>query len=388
MLADKKLVSVAINANATAQYDPQGASAMKADLQVTNLVVKDPKGQFPATPLEARMQVDASLKQAGGRRAPVPDHADAHGARDQPGAVERPGGYDPDQRHPGEPQAGGGLAGLHQLLRFVHGEEAGGPELTLPAPAQPRRPAERRPRSPEPIKLPLQQLHRRGSIRRLYLHEMEIADWQAPTKIDGGHVVMNPFKLTLNGAPVNSDGGRGPGRARLEIRHCRSARKAIPLAPLVNSFQPERKGQLSGTVTAQGRLTGAGITGASLQKNLGGHFDFSTTNLNLAVINIQNPIARTLVNVVAAIPELVRNPAAKVTSVLGNLTGLGETNGGLAGELQRSPIDSVMLQTAIDRAASISNRRWSRAPRLQRTPAEGSSCSRPISPTRRSTSRS
>ena len=61
-LADKKLVSVAINANATAQYDPQGASAVKADLQVTNLVVNDPKGQFPATPLEAKMQVDASLQ--------------------------------------------------------------------------------------------------------------------------------------------------------------------------------------------------------------------------------------------------------------------------------------------------------------------------------------
>ena len=44
-----------------AQYDPQGASSVKADLQMTNLVVKDPAGQFPATPLEAKMQVDASL---------------------------------------------------------------------------------------------------------------------------------------------------------------------------------------------------------------------------------------------------------------------------------------------------------------------------------------
>ncbi|HWH68331.1 MAG TPA: hypothetical protein VNT26_03060, partial [Candidatus Sulfotelmatobacter sp.] len=60
-LGGKKLTSVALNANATAQYNPQGASTVKADLQVTNLVVSDPKGQLPATPLEAKMRVDASL---------------------------------------------------------------------------------------------------------------------------------------------------------------------------------------------------------------------------------------------------------------------------------------------------------------------------------------
>ena len=61
MLADKKLASIAINASASVQYDPKAASAVKADCQVTNLVVNDPKGQFPATPLEAKMQVDTSL---------------------------------------------------------------------------------------------------------------------------------------------------------------------------------------------------------------------------------------------------------------------------------------------------------------------------------------
>ena len=61
MLTDKKLVSVAVNGNAAIQYDPNAASSVKADLQMTNLVVNDPKGQFPATPLGVKCQLDASL---------------------------------------------------------------------------------------------------------------------------------------------------------------------------------------------------------------------------------------------------------------------------------------------------------------------------------------
>ena len=88
---------------------------------------------------------------------------------------------------------------------------------------------------------------------------------------------------------------------------------AIPLAPLVNSFQPERKGQIGGTMTAQGHISGAGITGASLQKNLAGQFDVTSTNLNLNVVNIKSSMLKTLINVVAGIPELIRNPAGTVS---------------------------------------------------------------------------
>ncbi|MCX6929166.1 MAG: hypothetical protein NT154_39005, partial [Verrucomicrobia bacterium] len=61
-LGGKKLASVAINGNASVQFDPIGASSVNSDLQMTNLVVKDPTVQFPATPLEAKMHVDVSLQ--------------------------------------------------------------------------------------------------------------------------------------------------------------------------------------------------------------------------------------------------------------------------------------------------------------------------------------
>ncbi|MGH7993644.1 MAG: hypothetical protein ACREDQ_09015, partial [Limisphaerales bacterium] len=62
MLGGKQLASIAVNGNASVQYAPNSSSTVKADLQVTNLVVHDPKGQFPETPLAAQLQIDTSLQ--------------------------------------------------------------------------------------------------------------------------------------------------------------------------------------------------------------------------------------------------------------------------------------------------------------------------------------
>ena len=62
LLADKKLVSIAVNGNASVQYDPKGSSAIKASMQVANLVVSDPQRQLPATPLEAGLEMDTAVK--------------------------------------------------------------------------------------------------------------------------------------------------------------------------------------------------------------------------------------------------------------------------------------------------------------------------------------
>ena len=62
LLADKKLVSITVSGNASVQYDPQGSSAIKASMQVANLVVNDPQRRLPATPLEARLEIDTAVK--------------------------------------------------------------------------------------------------------------------------------------------------------------------------------------------------------------------------------------------------------------------------------------------------------------------------------------
>ena len=95
---------------------------------------------------------------------------------------------------------------------------------------------------------------------------------------------------------------------------------------------------------SQGHISGAGITGASLQKNLAGQFDVNSTNLNLSVVNLKSSMLKTLINVVAGIPELIRNPTGTVSSLLGGLTGKAGTSGGLADDLQRSPINAIIVQ--------------------------------------------
>ncbi len=54
---------MSVNGVVSGQYNPQAGFAVKADVQVANLVVNDPKQQFPATPLAVGLQVDASLNQ-------------------------------------------------------------------------------------------------------------------------------------------------------------------------------------------------------------------------------------------------------------------------------------------------------------------------------------
>ena len=41
--------------------NPTGDSSIKGGLQITNLVVSDPQKQFPETPLEAKLLLDAGL---------------------------------------------------------------------------------------------------------------------------------------------------------------------------------------------------------------------------------------------------------------------------------------------------------------------------------------
>ncbi len=357
-LGGKKLESVTINGNVTAQYEKQGVSAVKADFQMTNLVVKDPKGQFPATPLEAKIRMDASLRSqvVDVRQFQINLTPTARAANQ----LQLSGQVDMSQTD----AIRGSLNLVADSLDFTSyydlftGGKSAAATGTDPASSRTGSAPASAPASankePSPIKLPLHNFTATAAIRRLYLHEIEIADWQAGVTIDGGHVVLNPFKLALNGAPVNTMLDMDLGVPGWTYVGSLSA-QAIPLAPLVNTFQPERKGILGGTLTAQAKLAGAGVTGAGLQKNLAGQFDVSATNLNLSVDNIQGNtvytrLLKTLVSTIAAIPDLAKNPASAATSLLAGLIGPGDSRTSRAGrlttDLQKSPINWVTLHGA------------------------------------------
>jgi hypothetical protein len=329
-----------------AQYAPQAASAIKAELQVTNLVVNDPQGRIPAAPLQARMQVDTTLnKQVADIRqfqialTPTPR------ATNQ---VQLTGHFDMSDTNALQ----GNLKLVADSLDFTayydlfagqkKAAETPPAAKPAPAPAAPAPPAG--PETEPPAKpLPIRSFVAEAAIGRLYLHNVDITNFQSLTKIEGGHVVLNPCKLTLNNAPVSTTVDADLGVPGYKYAFSFTA-QAVPLAPLVDSFQPDRKGQLSGTFSALTQIQGAGVTGTNLQKNLAGQFDINSTNLNLAVGNIKNPLLKALVSAISAIPDLAKSPASTISSLLQSPTASSASSGGPAPDLQQSPVDAIILR--------------------------------------------
>lgn len=221
--------------------------------------------------------------------------------------------------------------------QFTGGTNAAAKAAATPAPKAATTPAQAGP-EPEPaaVKLPLRNFVLGLEIGRLYLHEVAITNWETTVKIEGGHVVVKPFRLALNGAPVNAtvDADLSVPGYKYDVGF---SAQQVPLAPLVDTFQPARAGQLGGTLVADMQIAGAGVTGASLQKNLAGKFDLDMTNLNLSVMNVKSSLLKSVINVVATIPELISSPENALASLLGGVTG----QGGLMNELQQSPINTI-----------------------------------------------
>ena len=346
LLTDKTLVSVAINAKASAQYDPQGASALKADVQVANLLVKDTKNSFPATPLEAKLQVDASiLKQVADVRQFQITLTPTSRAKNE---LQLSGQVDMSQTNAiqGKLKLAADSLDVTSYYDLFAGEKKPSESSSGRSGTKPASTPTASEKEPAATILPFRNFTTEANLRRFYLREVEVADFQTTLKIDGGHVVLNPFKFTLNGAPADITLDMDLSMPGYKYDLAFNAQRA-PLAPLINSFQPERKDQIGGSVTAKLQASGAGVTGASLQKNLAGQFDVSCTNLNLSVVDLKNPMLKTLVNVVSRIPELLRNPVSVAASLLQGLAGKPGSTGGLADELQKSPIDAILARGTI-----------------------------------------
>jgi hypothetical protein len=163
------------------------------------------------------------------------------------------------------------------------------------------------PAEPGPIKLPVRDLVLDTRIRRLWLREIEGSNVQATVKVQQSHVLIQPMTLSMNGAPVSSDVDLDlsvPGwRYKLGLNAA-----GLPLEPLANSFSPDYRGRAKGEVFADVKIDGAGVTGASLRKSLGGHLGLSFTNADIQIIGPR--LRGFLVPIAAAInaPALLNSP--------------------------------------------------------------------------------
>jgi hypothetical protein len=172
------------------------------------------------------------------------------------------------------------------------------------------------------MKLPIQQFTVEANIAKIFLREVAISNLITKTLIENGRVNVNPFSLTLNGGAVSLTalvnfavrGYEYDVTAKLD---------RVPLEPLVNSFAPEKRGQMKGDLLTSAQIKGAGITGASLQKNLAGNVSLTLTNANVQVT--QNKWIRNILQPIGAalpVPQFSESPLTWVDArtTMGNGT--------------------------------------------------------------------
>jgi hypothetical protein len=344
LLAGKQLVSVAVGGEASGQFNPQ-SGAFLADVQISNLAVSDPQKKFPVTPLAAGLKADVALaKQTADVRQLQITLTPTERAANQ---FQLTGfaAFSNTNAIQGSFTISAEALDLTRYYDLITGgnNAASKTKTTEAVAAPPVTPGAGGNQEPAAVHLPLQDFTISADIGRLYLRTMAATNLHATAWINGSHVLLKPCHLALNGAPVDATADLDLGMPGYKYKLTFNA-KSVPLAPLVEAFAPGRAGEMGGEFTSSAQIAGAGVTGAGLQKNLAGQLDFAVTNLNLSMANVRSPVLRTLINVVAMVPQLLSSPEDAVATLLGGVLGRDT----LMNDLKESPIQIISLNATAE----------------------------------------
>ena len=306
-LGDKKLVSVSLNTTASASFEANGDASVKADLQLANLVVSDPKSSSPATPLEAKAQVDAAVaKSVAQIRQCVLTLTPTKRAKNE---LRLTGTVDFSQTNAltGNLKLAADALDMTRYYDLFAGEPK---PATTEAPATPSDNKE-----PDAVKLPFRNLTFEATIGRFYLREVDAANFQFVAKLDGGHVLLKPAQLTLNGAPITATADLDLSVPGFKYDVVFSA-NGVPVEPLANSFSPTYRGQAKGVLIASGQIKGAGVTGVNLKRTLTGQAYLNFTNANIQIVGPKMKMVLSPIAFVLGAPELLGSPLDYLTANL------------------------------------------------------------------------
>ncbi|MEN9575171.1 MAG: hypothetical protein RL514_3026 [Verrucomicrobiota bacterium] len=359
-LGYKQLQTVSINANASGQFTPSGDGAVKADLTVDKLVVRDPKGGLPETPLFLQVVLDGGMskqvvdvKQLMLALSPTPR------GKNQLVVTGRADLSNTNAFQANLKVAAESLDVTPFYDLFDNAQKKA--EAAKPAPApQPASLVE-----PPAMKLPLRQTSLDVNIGKFFLRDIAIANFVVAAKVDNNRVIVKPLSLVMNGAGLSAtvDANLGvPGYTYdLALNTDR-----IQLEPLITTFAPTiPQGAIKGEVLAKLAIRGVGITGESLQKNLAGNVNFSVTNgvIQLSQMGSEPKTATAkllkaltsgvlaYIGPVVGIPDIMRPPIDYI--VLDSTIGNGVVN--LSRFAAHSPVVIVDAQGAIQLAAITTN---------------------------------
>ncbi|MBN9688921.1 MAG: AsmA family protein [Verrucomicrobia bacterium] len=321
-IAPNELRSVSLDLNGKVQVDLKGESSLQSALKVSRLVARDPAGKLPQEPLAFGVELDAGQRaQALDLRKLLVDLGATARASNRLQAV---GKFDLATNAPAPSSlklTSDGLD-LTTLYNMFSGSTSSAKSETKPAAPAPAESG----KLGEPIVLPLKQFSLDASIAKFFLREVAISNWVTQLDIQGGKVVLKPFALTLNGAPVSATGDFDvsvPGY-RYDLQ---AGLDNVPIPPIAKSFLTGDLVELKGTVTGKLNLAGAGVEGADLRKNLKGGLQFAATNLDYQVSALQSPLMKMLVGGISEslkIPSLSQSPLQFIGSQME--VGQGDVN--------------------------------------------------------------
>lgn len=342
-IAPNRLRSISIDGDGAGTIALTGESTFKGEMKIQNFLAEDPGQTLPKTPLALGFSVDA------GQRAQAIDlrqfklDLGATARAENTLVVSGKLDFATNNAVPSTLSVRSTGLDLTPLFNLFAGgastnRTATPAKTSAPAgtPADPNQ-------EPAAVNLPLKRFDLDLNIAKLFLREVVVSNWVTKVKLDNNAVAIEPLSLSLNGAPVQASAKANLGVPGYTYDVTFGA-DGVPLRPLNNSFMPDQLDKLGGTVVAKFHTKGAGVTGASLQKNLEGSFSVATSNLNLAISSIKSSTLKAVVNTIVAIPDLIRNPGAALGSLLGNLTGSAPAGSGWVDEITKSPIESINAQ--------------------------------------------
>ena len=344
-IAPNKLLSVGLDVNGETVFDPEKGNSIKADFAVNNFRAQDAGNSLPDKPFTLGASIDAS------QNGPVTDLSKVVLKFGQTSRAKNEltvGGHLDFATTNAKPSTltvssdGLDLSDLYLLFS----QTAGNTNQTPAKPANSTTSTE-----PTAILLPFQRLDFDLNIPRLYLGEVAVSNWLTKAKIDHETITVDPFAMTINGAPFSAHAILDlsvPGyKYDLALDSTR-----FPIAPFVNTFQPAMAGTVGGSANAKVAIKGAGITGINLQKNLTGQFDLAATNLNLKINNVQQRFLKGILNVVIGLPDIISNPSTAMGK-LSQWTGLSTVKqdptkaDGWVDQIQAAPLQFLHLQCKI-----------------------------------------
>ncbi|MEO7298296.1 MAG: hypothetical protein ABI042_06930 [Verrucomicrobiota bacterium] len=363
-LGEKQLVSISVNGNTTAHLR-ENESSFKGNIDLKNLVVRDPKKSEADAPLAAQVQLDGAmrkdifdLKQFQVTLSPTAR------AKNQ---LNITGQLDLSKTNAMKGKL------IVQSDSFdvtpFYDLSAKPPQATAagdaPSSSPANQPAAQSNEEPKPMKLPVELIVAEIQIAQFYLREIEIKDWRGTAKIEGSRIFLNPFELKLNNArvKVNADLNLGVKGYAYDFS---ASLDGVPLEPLANSFMPDQKGAYQGTIFANAKFKGEGTTGVNLKRTLSGQANLNFTNANIKIVGPKFKKILVPIAAVLQIPEIAETPInwidAKLDVREGNIhlenfaavsasyRGTVRGNIPIAGVLTNSPLNKIPVGFELSKA--------------------------------------